>query len=434
MDNLDNRERLMEGSAAKRGGTPHMPSGVEPWLCPLTGSSSWFPARRDRAGAISLRSMMSVTMQSHSNLGPAAGREQAQVQGQAQIEVERALAEIRAGRPVALRGADPVLALSVEALDGDLTAALAALAGTGARLVLPAPRLRRLGLADRARPARSPCRRSTPPGSRPCPAPRRRIDAPVAPVSAGDEAALALMALAQVLPAVLVGAGRGGASGTLAVEAAAVAAYPGRQAAPCGRSAGRRCRWRAPRQRVRGLPRRRGAARPGGGGDRPADLSQPVAVRLHSACLTGDLFGSLKCDCGDQLRGTAGWMAQHGGGIVLYLDQEGRGNGLANKIRAYDLQARGLDTYEADEALGFGLDQRRFDFAAAMLKALGVTSVRLLSNNPEKAASLEEAGLTVVETQRALGRITPENIRYLTAKRDRAGHALDLDAFACLDV
>ncbi len=164
------------------------------------------------------------------------------------------------------------------------------------------------------------------------------------------------------------------------------------------------------------------------------DLSQPVAVRLHSACLTGDLFGSLKCDCGDQLRGTAGWMAQAGGGIVLYLDQEGRGNGLANKIRAYDLQARGLDTYEADEALGFGLDQRRFDFAAAMLKALGVTSVRLLSNNPEKAASLEAAGLTVVETQRALGRVTPENIRYLTAKRDRAGHALDLDAFACLDL
>lgn len=97
------------------------------------------------------------------------------------------------------------------------------------------------------------------------------------------------------------------------------------------------------------------------------DLSAPVPVRVHSSCLTGDLFGSLKCDCGDQLRGTAGWMAQHGGGIVLYLDQEGRGNGLANKIRAYDLQARGLDTYEADEALGFGLDQRRFDFAAAML-------------------------------------------------------------------
>ncbi|QRE75114.1 GTP cyclohydrolase II RibA [Methylobacterium aquaticum] len=375
-------------------------------------------------------------MQSHSTLGPAAGREQAQVHVQAQVEVERALAEIRAGRPVALRGADPVLALSVEALDGDLTAVLAALAGTGARLVLPAPRLRRLGLADRveagavALPAIDPTRIETL-------ALRLdgRIDAPVAPVSAGDEAALALMALAQVLPAVLVVPGEAAPPGTLAVEAAAVAAYPGRQAASL------RPVSRAPVP-LASAPDSEFVVFRGGEGLRDQvavvigrpDLSQPVAVRLHSACLTGDLFGSLKCDCGDQLRGTAGWMAQHGGGIVLYLDQEGRGNGLANKIRAYDLQARGLDTYEADEALGFGLDQRRFDFAAAMLKALGVTSVRLLSNNPEKAASLEEAGLTVVETQRALGRITPENIRYLTAKRDRAGHALDLDAFACLDV
>lgn len=145
---------------------------------------------------------MSVTMQSSSsNLDPAAGREQRQEQ----VDVERALAEIRAGRPVALRGADPVLALSVEALDGDAAGALAALAGTGARLVLPAARLRRLGLADRseagavALPAIDPVRIETL-------ALRLdgRIDAPVAPASAGDEAALALMALAQVLPAVLV--------------------------------------------------------------------------------------------------------------------------------------------------------------------------------------------------------------------------------------
>ncbi|KMO43073.1 GTP cyclohydrolase [Methylobacterium tarhaniae] len=370
-------------------------------------------------------------MQSHS-LDPAAGREQIQQQ----IEVERALAEVRAGRPVALRGADPVLALSVEALDGDAAAALTALAGTGARLVLPAPRLRRLGLVDRqeagavALPVIDPARVEVL-------ALRLdgRIDAPVAPVSSGDEAALALMALAQVLPAVLVVPGEAMPPGTLAVGAEAVAAYPGRQAAAL------RPVSRAPVP-LASAPDSEFVVFRGGEGLRDQvavvvgrpDLSEPVAVRLHSACLTGDLFGSLKCDCGDQLRGTAGWMAQHGGGIVLYLDQEGRGNGLANKIRAYDLQARGLDTYEADEALGFGLDQRRFDFAAAMLKALGVTRVRLLSNNPEKAASLEAAGLTVVETQRAFGRITPENIRYLTAKRDRAGHALDLDAFACLDV
>ncbi|WP_238189512.1 GTP cyclohydrolase II RibA [Methylobacterium frigidaeris] len=379
-------------------------------------------------------------MQSSSSLDPAAGREQIQEQVREQIDVERALAEIRAGRPVALRGADPVLALSAEALDGDRAAALTALAGTGARLVLTAPRLRRLGLPERseagavALPAIDPARIEAL-------ALRLdgRIDAPVAPASAGDAAALALMALAQVLPAVLVVPGEaaspGPLAGTLSVGAEAIARYPGRQAASL------RPVSRAPVP-LAGAPDSEFVVFRGGEGLRDQvavvigrpDLSEPVAVRLHSACLTGDLFGSLKCDCGDQLRGTAGWMAQHGGGIVLYLDQEGRGNGLANKIRAYGLQARGLDTYEADEALGFGLDQRRFDFAAAMLKALGVSRVRLLSNNPEKAASLEAAGLSVVETQRALGRITPENIRYLTAKRDRAGHALDLDAFACLDV
>ncbi|UHC18097.1 GTP cyclohydrolase II RibA [Methylobacterium currus] len=371
-------------------------------------------------------------MQSSSSVDPAAGRDQ--------IDVERALAEIRAGRPVALRGRDPVLALSAEALEADTVAAFAALgtgqaAGQGARLVLPAPRLRRLGLTDRTEagavalpeidPARIEALALRLDG---------RIDAPVAPASAGDTAALALMALAQVLPAVLVVPGEDVPPGTLAVAAEAVARYPGRQAAAL------RPVSRAPVP-LASAPDSEFVVFRGGEGLRDQvavvigkpDLSEPVAVRLHSACLTGDLFGSLKCDCGDQLRGTAGWMAQHGGGIVLYLDQEGRGNGLANKIRAYDLQARGLDTYEADEALGFGLDQRRFDFAAAMLKALGVSRVRLLSNNPEKAASLEAAGLTVVETQRALGRITPENIRYLTAKRDRAGHALDLDAFACLD-
>ncbi len=368
---------------------------------------------------------MSVTMKSRSTLDPAAGRDQ--------IDVERALAEIRAGRPVVVRGSESVLVLSAEALDETNAALLAPLAGTGARLVLPAPRLRRLGVPER-----------TEPGAVALPLldPARietlalrldgRIDAPVAPASPGDEAALALMALAQVLPAVLAIPGEAAPPGTLSVAAEAVARYPGRQAA------GLREVSRAPVP-LAGAPDSQFVVFRGGEGLRDQvavvigkpDLSEPVAVRLHSACLTGDLFGSLKCDCGDQLRGTAGWMAQHDGGIVLYLDQEGRGNGLANKIRAYDLQARGLDTYEADEALGFGLDQRRFDFAAAMLTALGVSRVRLVSNNPEKAASLEAAGLTVVETQRALGRVTPENIRYLTAKRDRAGHALDLDAFVC---
>lgn len=151
------------------------------------------------------------------------------------------------------------------------------------------------------------------------------------------------------------------------------------------------------------------------------DVTEPVLLRMHSACLTGDLFGSLKCDCGDQLRGGVKLMAERGGGILLYLDQEGRGHGLANKMRAYKLQAEGLDTYEADEALGFGLDQRRFDFAAEMLKLLGVKHVRLLTNNPEKAEALRRSGVKVMD-ERLLGRITDHNVRYLEAKRDKGGH------------
>jgi GTP cyclohydrolase II len=145
------------------------------------------------------------------------------------------------------------------------------------------------------------------------------------------------------------------------------------------------------------------------------DLAEPVTVRLHSACLTGDLF-------------SVRWMAEHGGGVLLYLDQEGRGNGIANKIRAYKLQSEGYDTYDADEMLGFGPDQRRFDFAAEMLRQLGIARVRLITNNPDKIAALEKSGLELVSHQRAPGRTTAENAAYLAAKRDRAGHLLDQEA------
>jgi len=161
--------------------------------------------------------------------------------------------------------------------------------------------------------------------------------------------------------------------------------------------------------------------------------NQPVLARIHSACLTGDLFGSLKCDCGDQLRGTVRAMAEQGGGIVLYLDQEGRGNGIANKIRAYCLQEEGFDTYDADELLGFGQDQRRFDFAGLMLKQLGFTSVRLMTNNPHKIAALREAGLEVVSTHRVLARPTAYNAGYLAAKRDKGGHLLGDTALDGID-
>ena len=123
----------------------------------------------------------------------------------------------------------------------------------------------------------------------------------------------------------------------------------------------------------------------------------PVLTRLHSECFTGDLLGSLKCDCGPQLRGAIEAIAKAGGGVVLYLAQEGRGIGLINKLRAYRLQDQGFDTLEANERLGFEADERLYQVAAKMLSLLGYTSVRLLTNNPAKVKALEEAGIEVVE-------------------------------------
>jgi len=158
------------------------------------------------------------------------------------------------------------------------------------------------------------------------------------------------------------------------------------------------------------------------------DLSKPVPVRVHSSCLTGDLFGSLKCDCGDQLRNGLLKLKELGGGVLLYLDQEGRGTGIAAKMRAYGYQHDGLDTIDADALLGFGPDERRYESAAAMLRALGVARVRLLTNNPSKVDRLRAAGVEVIGRTPVTGRITADNEGYLRTKAARAGHALDVDA------
>jgi GTP cyclohydrolase II len=145
-------------------------------------------------------------------------------------------------------------------------------------------------------------------------------------------------------------------------------------------------------------------------------------VRLHSECLTGDVFGSLKCDCGPQLREALRIIGQEGGGVLLYLRQEGRGIGLANKLRAYALQDRGLDTVDANRRLGFADDERDYGHAAAMLGALGIDRVRLLTNNPAKVAGLEAAGINVEARVSHHMPINPHNADYLAAKRDRSGH------------
>lgn len=158
------------------------------------------------------------------------------------------------------------------------------------------------------------------------------------------------------------------------------------------------------------------------------DLSKPVPVRVHSSCLTGDLFGSLKCDCGDQLRHGLAKLKEMGGGVLLYLDQEGRGTGIAAKMRAYGYQHGGLDTIDADAQLGFGADERRYSSAAAMLRALGIGSIQLLTNNPSKVERLRAVGIDVHGRIPVTGKITDENEQYLRTKAARAGHLLDVDA------
>jgi GTP cyclohydrolase II len=151
---------------------------------------------------------------------------------------------------------------------------------------------------------------------------------------------------------------------------------------------------------------------------------KPVLTRLHSECFTGDLLGSLKCDCGAQLRGAVEAIAKDGSGVLLYLAQEGRGIGLVNKLRAYRLQDQGFDTLEANERLGFQADERLYGVAARMLELLGIKSVRLMTNNPDKVTALKSAGVTVAKRVPHAFPDNEHNRAYLRTKADKAGHLL----------
>ncbi len=154
------------------------------------------------------------------------------------------------------------------------------------------------------------------------------------------------------------------------------------------------------------------------------DRSQPVLSRLHSACFTGDILGSLKCDCGPQLRGALAQMGAEGAGVLLYLNQEGRGIGLANKMRAYSLQDQGFDTVEANHRLGFEDDERDFRIGAEILKRLGFSQVRLLTNNPAKVDRMNACGLEVVERVPLKVGENRHNHHYLATKASKSGHLL----------
>lgn len=157
-------------------------------------------------------------------------------------------------------------------------------------------------------------------------------------------------------------------------------------------------------------------------GQPPRDA--PALVRLHSACFTGDVLGSVKCDCGPQLRSALARMGEAGEGILLYLSQEGRGIGLANKLRAYSLQDQGFDTVEANHRLGFEDDERDFRVGADLLKRLGFSSIRLMTNNPAKVAMMEAQGIQVVERVPLIVGRGPQNSDYLDTKAKKSGHLL----------
>lgn len=150
--------------------------------------------------------------------------------------------------------------------------------------------------------------------------------------------------------------------------------------------------------------------------------SAPPLVRIHSQCLTGDVFHSLRCDCRQQLELSLSLIAEDGAGVLIYEQQEGRGIGLMAKLQAYELQDAGLDTVEANERLGFKADQRDFTLPGEILKALGVTEVRLLSNNPDKVAALEHAGVRVVERVPCEVTPSPQAEEYLRTKKEKMGH------------
>jgi GTP cyclohydrolase II len=348
-----------------------------------------------------------------------------------QVEVERALAEFRGGRPVLFCDeGGTLLTLPVDGIDPERLVAFSRLCGPARpRLLVTARRARALGID-----ATAPVTLALDNADNVETIFALAADADIEPardaLAAGPEAAAAieLAKLAQRLPALLAAeapAGTSVAAPIIAVEAAAITSFR-RSTIQSLSIAGEA---QVPLQD--GIAARFVVFRDAIGGGSVAivvgdpDVSQVVPVRLHSACLTGDVFGSRRCDCGDQLKLALARLEAAGGGVILYLDQEGRGLGLVNKMRAYQLQDAGLDTVDANTTLGFDDDEREYGVAVRMLEMLGCTRVLLLTNNPAKLDGLTAAGIEVTGRMPLQTPINADNRRYLTAKATRAGHRLD---------
>ncbi len=358
------------------------------------------------------------------------------------LGVVRAIDDLRRGLPVRLRhGGDVELACAIETVGQTSFSELFQGAEAATRILISANRARTLHIPDKGRQAVAltfdqnfgidDLRALADPTEdllRPLSGPYQRAKHEETEI---DRAALRLCKLARLLPAALVAAPEnssdsGGLGGSLLeVLTAAVDAFPEDEAASLREVA----RAKVPLEGAEDA--RIVIFRPESGGAEHLALlignfqsDDAVLTRVHSACLTGDILGSLKCDCGQQLQGALKIISEAGGGILLYLAQEGRGIGLAAKIKAYSLQDQGFDTLEANLRLGFEVDERLFAPAAQILKRLGVRRVRLLTNNPEKVTALEALGIEVGEMVGHAFPPNPHNEDYLRTKREKAGHHL----------
>jgi GTP cyclohydrolase II len=353
------------------------------------------------------------------------------------ILINRALAEFRAGRPIVIAGeGEALITLPVEHVDDRRWAAFVRFCAPALpSLVVTQQRSRVLGLVG-----------NSPASLRLAPslgaeqilslATEAKIDVHLdsepldgGPFAAAAAAAIALAKMAQSLPAVLaasIPAGRAASVGTPIVSVPVEAIDEFR----CGLLASLKLTAQSDIPLHGGISAHFAVFTDMLGCSQIAvivgqpNFAEAVPVRLHSACLTGDVFASGRCDCGDQLRLALRRLQKAGGGIILYLAQEGRGLGLVNKMRAYRLQDAGLDTLDANTTLGFEHDERDYLIAARMLKILGCNRVLLMSNNPAKISGLSAAGIEIAGSIPLVTPVTPHNRRYLAAKAVRAGHRL----------
>ncbi|HLJ19301.1 MAG TPA: GTP cyclohydrolase II [Stellaceae bacterium] len=360
------------------------------------------------------------------------------------IEIDRAITDLRRGGFVVLRTPDTALLVAAaESVTDDALERLKALAGTPLALAITRRRAAVLGLAEAPSGPGGSVLLMVPPGTPAAllsdladPVSPATARLPLAVVEAttrtAADAAVELAKLARLLPAAVVAAVTRGAvqrltksEAILVVDGAHVQDYQ----ASAARSLAAVSEARVPLREAENT--RIIAFRPSDGGLEhlalligDPDPGEPVLTRLHSECFTGDLLGSLRCDCGDQLRGAIAEIARAGSGVLLYLAQEGRGIGLVNKLRAYQLQDAGFDTVDANEQLGFDADERIYAPAATMLNRMGIKRVRLMTNNPAKISQLERYGIEVAERVAHAFPANGHNENYLRTKAERAGHLL----------